>query len=502
MELPYLDTPKVVGDPIHGYVPLTELEYDLIQLPSVVRLHRVRQTATAYLTFPGSLTSRFEHLIGALHIGYTIILQLLTSIQNKDELFKELFPKMQPSDVKTIVKSVRLACLFHDLGHGPFSHSSEDIMRDVTKTKGKEFEEAKKLFNEKNDKKVPIHEYYSYKLITNGEIKEMLNKDDPSLVDNVSSQLVKTEEITALKENPLGFSILRKIVSSQLDADRMDYLLRDGIMSGVKFGQVDISRVIRNMAIIKGKDKRIYLAINDRATGSIEDMLDARFKMYKWFYNHHTVVATNLLVEYAMQLMFQDKLDPNIFHWSSFEKGLSTDEYILSELTEKILSGNSDYLDYKGLIDRRYIPISLLKRPADYKTIVDKINEKSGRIESKSVVHNKIAAFFDDPNNTNRLSLNFESKGKPLDDTLVLADNMPRTPYNYIKPDDQVWLYRKNGDVAELTEDSPYFSQINIEWEHFPSIYLSYIIRGMTKNAAHAYEEQVYQIVASEIAAS
>lgn len=62
-----LETPKIIGDPIHGYIRLTDLEYDLLQLPTLNRLHYVHQTAAAYLTFPGSITTRFSHVIGALY---------------------------------------------------------------------------------------------------------------------------------------------------------------------------------------------------------------------------------------------------------------------------------------------------------------------------------------------------------------------------------------------------------------------------------------------------
>ena len=89
-------------------------------------------------------------------------------------------------------------------------------------------------------------------------------------------------------EKPVVYKIFTKIVSSQLDSDRMDYLLRDSLMSGVQFGNVDIDRIIQNVAIVKNKQNVYHLAFHERALGNIEEMLDARFKMYRYFYNHHT----------------------------------------------------------------------------------------------------------------------------------------------------------------------------------------------------------------------
>ena len=73
MDIPRLDLPKVIGDAVHGQIPLSELEFDLLQLPTVNRLHYIKQTATAYLTFPSSVTTRFAHVVGALYIGNKII---------------------------------------------------------------------------------------------------------------------------------------------------------------------------------------------------------------------------------------------------------------------------------------------------------------------------------------------------------------------------------------------------------------------------------------------
>ncbi len=345
-----IETKKIIGDPIHGYIPLTQLEYDLIQLPSMMRLHHIHQTAMAYLAFPGSVTTRFTHVVGAMYVGDKIISQLLSTIKEDD--FTTLFPDLP--DPEFLVKSVRLACLFHDVGHGPYSHSAEDAMLKATeRINSDEVSEANQLFNPEDKGEPSIHEYFSYMLIKNGAIGERLKKEEKGelLVNTILELLIKKKDTELYKTNP-GFRLIRNVVSSQLDADRFDYMLRDGTMSGVKFGIVDIDRIIKNMAIVNN-DGHYDLAIHERAIGSIEDMLDARYKMYRWFYSHHTVVATNELIKIGIDMLIDDDDDiGSLFHWSKFEDVYSTDEYILNILRKEI-EEDSKYIKIKSIVDRR-----------------------------------------------------------------------------------------------------------------------------------------------------
>src|SRR5919106_6587580 len=107
-----LDYPKIIGDPIHGYIPLTRCEYNLLQLPVTNRLHHIKQNSLAFLVFPGSVTTRFSHVIGALHVGGKLASQILSRVG--EEEFWELFPEIPSPEF--IIKSVRLACLMHDIG--------------------------------------------------------------------------------------------------------------------------------------------------------------------------------------------------------------------------------------------------------------------------------------------------------------------------------------------------------------------------------------------------
>lgn len=503
MDIPRLDLPKVIGDAVHGQIPISALEFDILQLPTMNRLHYVKQTATAYLTFPSSVTTRFAHVVGALFMGNKIIEQLLHTLDKKD--YKKLFGSL---DLDFIIKSVRLACLFHDVGHGPFSHSAESVMYDATKSKSREIAEAKKLFNWKNkpEKDLPIHEYFSYKLITTGEIKKtILNHKEggKDLVESASSLIVKSNNMKFVKAHPEGYSILRKVVSSQLDADRMDYLLRDSWMSGVKFGQTDVNRIINNMTIKKNRSSSgsYEIVIHARALGSVEDMLDARLKMYKWFYQHHTVTATNTLVEDAIELMIQrDHSLGKLFHWSSYSDGDSTDEKILANLLD-LIKTDKDFKKFKGLIDRRYLPVSIFKQTHDYRTLMDEIKKNTGVEESDESLQTRLDKFWNTPNQE-ELSHMIERKGGILSNLNLLSKNFPRSsPYRPLSTSDSILFYTKYDEkFRELTTISPYSVKINEEWIKFPSLFVFYVIPGIQKKYAIKHRDFIMKSIAKAMA--
>lgn len=496
-----LHTPNIIGDPVHGYIPLTDLEYNILQLPIMTRLHHLRQTQTAYLTFPGSVSTRFSHVVGALYIGHKIIMQLLSTIDRPT--FKILFPKVKSAEF--VVRTVRLACLFHDVGHGPFSHAGEEAMLKVMKKYDKKrVREAEDLF-EKSIDEVPIHEYYSYKLVTNKEIRKQLlsEKDGMELIESVSTLLVKSSSLRLMKMNPNGYKLLRKIVSSQMDADRMDYLLRDSMMSGVKFGQVDINRIIRNMALIRDWKGEYEIAFHERAIGNIEDMLDARFKMYRWFYNHHTVMVTNELMKLAIDMLIE-KNDSiaKLFHWSTYDSGFSTDDYILSKIRENVNDQRKpQYKKVKGILDRRYFPVSLFKSNPDTGRMIKQIKNIMHKNTSDELILKRINSFFRG-DGERILKAKLETI-KHLSNCLVFQTKLQLKPYKYFSVDeDLIFLYRpeKNYDVCELSEESRYFKAINEQWTKYPTLYVFYLIPDKKKTTIKKHKEKINDILAYEIA--
>jgi len=433
-----------------------------------------------------------------LHVGNKMIQQLIANIRR--EQFDHLFSTVPSEDF--VIKSVRLACLLHDIGHGPFSHAAEGTMLRLIKLHhADELDQAKTLFNEFSDGKLPIHEFFSYKLITEGEIATEIKSIEGEsagieLINSVSELLIKSDG-KYFKSNPVGYSILRKLVSSQLDADRMDFLLRDSNMSGVKFGLIDVDRIINNMRIVKRKET-FELAIHERAVGSIEDMLDARYKMYRWFYNHHTVVVTNFLTRLAINLMISDSAYEKLFHWSSFSEGHSTDDFILSRLVE--LVKDPKYHEVKGLVDRRYMPISLLKSIPDFRRFVKLIRKYSGIEEDKETILTTVRNFFGSSDSESLIKVALEREGNEIGQCNVYFTGERLKIYKPFLREEKVFLYRNEGeDLCELWSESEYFKSINTLWSRYHGLYLFYLIPNRKRQDFSQYREKITDILAQEI---
>ena len=501
VQVPSLDYPKTIKDPVHGYIPLTKLEYEILQHPVFNRLHDLKQTSMAYLVFPGAITTRFLHSVGAMHIASRIIQQLLHSLDPKK--FEELFPKATQDSVKlSIIQMVRLAALLHDIGHGPFSHATEKIMLGVMQEDYKgESDAAAKLFGTNAGAPFPAHEYYSYKLVTETDLSTIIESEskqsqDPKLeqisADSVASLIIKTGKSPVEYVSEVGLGILRKIISSQLDADRMDYLVRDGYMTGVSYGLVDLDRVIMNMSIRQDVNRRYELVVHERAIGAIEDILDARFKMYKWVYSHHLVASLNEMLTQALAALVDDKkMAAADFHWKSFVDRLIGDTYLVSQIRATDPSSNELL---SGLTDRRYSPISVLKRPNDHRAFQVEIAKATGRESPSTVIQAKLDKFFEDTSSSPRVKLSGA-------EVRTIATRAPRSPYSPLKKGDSIWICSdRDATLDELTSASKYFDFVNTEWTEFPNYYISYIEPGKKRQQAISLREEYRRELVKQIA--
>jgi HD superfamily phosphohydrolase len=274
--------PKYVAeirDPVHGYVKVTEVERDLIDSPFVQRLRRVHQLAGSYLVYPGAVHTRFEHVIGAMHIAGRIAESL---VQNSD---------VEPERVQ----EVRLAALLHDVGHGPYSHIYEEVLE------------------EKSD---VTHEDISQRIVRETSVADILDRHGYSPPRMSSLAVGKASR---------GPPYLNEIIAGGLSADIMDYLLRDSYFTGVEYGKVDVQRVMNSLYAMDG-----HLVLDEAAIYAFEAMLLARYEMFKAVYFHRTVRAAELMLVHSMK-MADDLL--GLTDLSDLERYLDlTDEVVLHKL--------------------------------------------------------------------------------------------------------------------------------------------------------------------------
>jgi len=246
-----LKTVAEIRDPVHGYVKVTEVERRLIDSPVVQRLRRIRQLAGAYLVYPGAVHTRFEHVIGAMHVAGAIAQSIASQVDMGDEEIQE----------------IRLAALLHDVGHGPFSHLFEEVLAARTEVN---------------------HEDMTRLVISKTELKDILE------AHGFSSSSMSSFAVGNLQRRP---PFMNEIISGGLSADIMDYLPRDSYFTGVEYGRVDTRRVIDSLKVVDD-----HLGLERAALNAFEAMLLARYQMFTAVYFHRTVRAAQLMLAYSMRL--------------------------------------------------------------------------------------------------------------------------------------------------------------------------------------------------------
>lgn len=315
---------RVLRDAIHDYIHVDHLViWHLINSQEMQRLRRVKQLGGTYQVFQSAEHSRFVHSLGV----YQIVRKMLESecIDNCLNDYDKL--------------CVMCAGLLHDIGHGPFSHSFEGVFGDD-------------------------HEEMTVRIIReNSEVHDILN--------DVYEELPK--DVAAIIQHTHPNQILIQMVSSQLDADRMDYLLRDSYMTGTTYGQYDMSRILRTMRICDSK-----IVYKESGVQAIENYILARYHMYWQVYYHPTARSYEHLLQsiflrvkdlYYEKFSFNtnlhyllpflnDDLDVKNFNeldeaivFYYFREFIKEDDFILSDLASRFL--NRRLFKYKQLKDHK-----------------------------------------------------------------------------------------------------------------------------------------------------
>ena len=237
---------KRIFDPIHHFIELSTAEAQLLDLPAMQRLRRLRQLGLAYLAFPSAEHSRFTHALGALAMGTRAF----------DELARGNRAAFGSSaDAAYQRRLLRAALLLHDIGHGPFSHSCESVLE------------------------IP-HERRTADLIAL-----------PDVARAIAALEVDAGDVLGLivGDRQSRYPALRELVSGpNLDADRMDYLLRDAYFTGVATGRYDADQLVASLRTFE-RDGKIVVGIDRRGVVALESFVMARYMMFASVYFHHTI---------------------------------------------------------------------------------------------------------------------------------------------------------------------------------------------------------------------
>ncbi len=344
---------KIINDPVYGFINIpSELHFDIIQHPFLQRLRRIKQLGLSYYVYPGATHTRFEHVLGAMHL--------------MDAALNELRAKGHEISEEEYLGALS-AILLHDVGHGPFSHTLEGIL-----FKNISHEDISLMFMER------INEEFGGRI-------------------GVGIDIFK---------NTYPKKFLHELVSSQLDTDRLDYLKRDSFYSGVAEGGVGTERIIKMLNVCKDK-----LVVESKGIYSVEQFIVARRIMYWQVYLHKTVIAAEEMLKRVIKRAKEEYHRSAVFVTPSlkifFEKEIASIQDLTHEISDAfsklddsdIIVSLKEWANHsdtvlsklsKGILNRNIFHIDISDKPFDK----NKIAELKGKISRKYHISLSDASYF------------------------------------------------------------------------------------------------------------
>jgi len=263
-----------IKDPVHGYVYITADEREIIDSYPVQRLHRLRQLAGAEYVYPGANHTRFEHSVGVMYLAGRVV-------EN---------PNISQGLSEDEAEMVRIAALLHDVGHGPFSHIFEHLLdKELGKT----------------------HEDMTLWIVQNSELKDILNKL------GCAAEEIGKLAIGRLQKPKKAF--LDQIISSSVDVDKLDFVVRDTYHTGAEYGYIDVFRLIQALDVLDED-----LAVDLGSLSALESFIIARIESFKSIYFHRVGRAAQIMLAEALEKA-NDEL--GLANFKTPEEYLAMDDY-------------------------------------------------------------------------------------------------------------------------------------------------------------------------------
>ncbi|NHI83221.1 MAG: HD domain-containing protein [Candidatus Thorarchaeota archaeon] len=353
-----------INDPIHGFIGLTDIEARIINSETYQRLRRIKQLSGGHFVYPTAEHTRFGHCIGAMYLAGMMGRRLLAPLGLGNDALQE----------------VRIAGLLHDIGHGPFSHVFEEVLVE------------RRGWN---------HEDVTEWIIRKSELGELLEYGGISR--NRIADLVRG------KRKRKNDSVVSSIVAGQVDADKMDYLIRDSFYCGVNYGLVDIHRLINSL---EASDDLI-LQFDLAARGALESFLVARYEMFLNVYYHKTVRSVEIML---VKMMHAADSVLNLTGFSTPEEFLLLDDMSLISQIRRIDPSESE--NAKEAVKM----VSMLDTRTLYKSAFEKVLHTDDQFISKLLTKRKVRESIEEEI--------AEAAGVPSEKVIVDVPTLPSVPYD------------------------------------------------------------------------
>lgn len=435
----------VIKDPVHGVMQFSDKENawikPFINHPLFQRLRNVRQVGMADLIFPGAVYTRFNHSLGCCYVG--------SQIANKIGL--------SDPDKQLVV----LACLLHDIGHGPFSHAFENLF---------------------------VHKYVRHEEWTPYALQEFTKPEFLDAFNHANPDFPLTQERFAAieqmimhryTENPL----LADIVSSQLDADRLDYLLRDSHFCGVKYGEFDLRWMLHCLTPVKTQEG-LRLGVTQKGVGVVEHYLVARWLMIRNIYHHDKKhAAENLLAKFLIELARNipeadflqayrhTSLGKLLININQFNKTIKEHKPKREELAQ-FLSENFHL--YKNLCDYHVLVIiselAELNIAHDVVALAKRIHYR----QMPKIISLKLDQVHDVQMKIEEIRKQLKHKISPWQLEVISA---PRLCYAGDR--DPIWVQESSGKVSRIHESSMLVNSLANQYEHACLLFVDHEIVDM-----------------------
>ncbi len=320
-------------DPVHGFVRADPLEAALINSAPVQRLRCIHQLGLAHLVFPGAEHSRFSHVLGAMELAG----RMYDTLAAKSE---GLLPVATDAHERRLV---RAAALLHDIGHAPFSHSAED------------------LFEDRID-----HEEMTRRLLFLPEVVEAFERFGGGLEPGQVADLLAGEG------DPVG-RLLAQVISGELDVDKMDYLLRDSLFCGVRYGSYDLERLLDTVVPLQNSSGDWGIGVEGGGVHALEALVLARYYMFTQVYFN----GTGKVLELHLSQWLRERGQ----RWPSDPVAFMK----LDDISVLTAMRASDSLHAKAVVARGYYPVAYQTREHltaeeshHFATLLPQITERFG----------------------------------------------------------------------------------------------------------------------------